>query len=68
MTIENEVLRDNLLAWKKSPAIGLQDYSADPIIQLRVGKMLASFEVTALSHTKRNLMVNSVQSLRQDGL
>jgi hypothetical protein len=68
MTIENEVLRDNLLAWKKSPATGLQDYSADPIIQLRVGRMLASFEVTASSHAKRKLVVNSVQSRRQDGL
>lgn len=31
MTIENAVLREDLRAWMKSPAMGLQEYSSDLI-------------------------------------
>jgi hypothetical protein len=41
MTIDNDALSKDLRAWTKSPAIGLPDYSADLLIQRRVGKMLA---------------------------
>jgi hypothetical protein len=41
MTIENDALHQNLRAWIKSAAIGLREYSADLIVQRRVGKILA---------------------------
>jgi hypothetical protein len=43
MTIENDALCDDLRAWMMSPAIGLQEYSSDPSVQRRVGRMLANF-------------------------
>ena len=43
MTIENNALCEDLRAWMASPAIGLSEYSTDPIVQRRVGKMLANF-------------------------
>ena len=41
MTIESDELCEDLRAWIKSPAVGLLEYSADPVVQRRVGKMLA---------------------------
>jgi|SRR5579862_6865275 len=43
MTIENDVLREDLRAWMRSPALGLQEYSSDPSVQRRVGRMIANF-------------------------
>jgi hypothetical protein len=43
MTIENDALCDDLRAWMKSPAMGLQEYSSDPSVQRRVGRMLGNF-------------------------
>jgi hypothetical protein len=43
MPIENDALCDDLRAWMKSPAMGLQEYSSDPGVQRRVGRMLANF-------------------------
>ena len=40
MTIETETLRADLRALMASPQLGLPDYSADPIVQRRVGRML----------------------------
>ena len=44
MTIENDVLCEDLRAWMKSPAIGLPEYCADPIIRRRIGRMLAKYD------------------------
>lgn len=41
MTNDNDAFCEDLRAWKKSPAIGLPEYSDDPAIQRRAGKMLA---------------------------
>jgi hypothetical protein len=41
MTIDKDALCEDLRAWMKSPAIGLPAYSDDPVIQRRVGKLLA---------------------------
>jgi hypothetical protein len=41
MTIDDDTFCEDLRAWMKSPAIGLPEYSDDPVIQRRVGKMLA---------------------------
>jgi hypothetical protein len=41
MLIDDDALCEDLRAWMKSPAIGLPEYSDDPVIQRRVGKMLA---------------------------
>jgi hypothetical protein len=41
MIIDDDALCEDLRAWMKSPAIGLPEYSDDPVIQRRVGKMLA---------------------------
>jgi hypothetical protein len=41
MTADNHELCEDLRAWMNSPAIGIPEYSADPVIQRRVGKMLA---------------------------
>jgi hypothetical protein len=66
MTIENntlrETLREELCAWMKSPPIGLPDYSADPRVQRRVGRMLANFDAKSLRRAKENLAVNSLQN------
>jgi hypothetical protein len=43
MTIENDALCADLRAWMKSPAIGLPEYAADPVVQRRLGRMLATF-------------------------
>jgi hypothetical protein len=43
MTIETEALCADLRAWIKSPAIGLPEYSADPTVRRRVGRMLTDF-------------------------
>ena len=51
MTIDNELFCQDLRAWMKSPAIGLPEYSDDPAIQRRVGKMLA--EALTYTHTLR---------------
>lgn len=62
MTIENDLLREDLRAWKKSPAIGLPEYSADLQIQRRVGRMIANCGARDLSHAQRQLMVNWTQT------
>ena len=43
MTTENEAMFEELRAWMKSPAIGLPKYSADPLVQRRVGRILVNF-------------------------
>jgi hypothetical protein len=42
MTIETDRLREDFRALMKSFLIGLPEYSADPIIQRRVGRLLAT--------------------------
>jgi hypothetical protein len=42
MTSETDALREDLRAWMKSTPIGLPDYSADLIVQRRIGIMLAA--------------------------
>jgi hypothetical protein len=51
MTIDDDALCGDLRAWMKSPAIGLPEYSDDPAIQRRVGKILA--ETLTYIHAKR---------------
>jgi hypothetical protein len=41
MKTENENLRDNLRALMWFPAMALPEYSTDPVVQRRVGEMLA---------------------------
>jgi hypothetical protein len=41
MTIRNEAEREDLRALMKFPQIGLPEYSADPIVQRRVGRAVA---------------------------
>ena len=41
MIIDDDALCEDLRAWMKSPEMGLPEYSDDPVIQRRVGKMLA---------------------------
>jgi hypothetical protein len=41
MTIKNEAEREALRALLKFPQIGLPEYSADPIVQRRFGRVLA---------------------------
>jgi hypothetical protein len=53
MTSETDALCEDLRAWMKSPAIGLQEYSADPDVQRRVGRMLARFRAKALPDEQR---------------
>jgi hypothetical protein len=62
MTIENDTLREDLRAWMKSPAIGLPDYSADLLVQRRVGRMIANFDSKSATHAPRQLAVNSIQT------
>ena len=38
MTIEKDALCEDLRAWVRSPAIGLPQYSADPVEQRRVAE------------------------------
>jgi hypothetical protein len=42
MTIENNVLREDLRAWTKSREIGLPEYLADLQVQRRVGNIITS--------------------------
>jgi hypothetical protein len=62
MTIENDALCDDLLAWIKSPAIELPEYSCDPIVQRRLGRMLAGAGAKSSPHPERKLVVNSIQT------
>jgi hypothetical protein len=62
MTIENDVLREDFRAWKKSPEIGLPEYSADLQIQRRVGNIIANRGARDLSHAHRKLAVNSTHT------
>jgi hypothetical protein len=49
MTIENDILREQILALMKSPQLELPDYSADPIVRRRVGKVLSEISARGLS-------------------
>jgi hypothetical protein len=60
MTIENDALCDDLRAWMKSPAMGLSNYSADPVVQRRVGRILAGFGVKYSSRARRKPIADSV--------
>jgi hypothetical protein len=62
MTIENGALCEDLRAWMKSPAIGLPEYSSDPSIQRRVGRMLANFNPKFSPQAPRQLVVNPIQT------
>jgi hypothetical protein len=53
MTSETDALCEDLRAWMKSPAIGLQEYSADPVVQRRIGRMLAGFRAKAFPDEQR---------------
>ena len=66
MTIDNDALREDLRAWIKSPSIGLPEYSADPIVQRRVGRMLASVAAKSSHHAQRKIVVNSIHTGRPD--
>ena len=61
MTIESDLLREELRAGMKFPAKGLPEYSADPIVQRRVGRMLANFDAKPAPYAKRKSVVNSIQ-------
>jgi hypothetical protein len=52
MTIKIGALREDLRAWMRSPAIGLPEYSADPVVQRRVGGMLANLGAKSSSHVR----------------
>jgi hypothetical protein len=41
MTIKSDGQREQILALMKSPQLVVPDYSADPIVLRRVGRMLA---------------------------
>ena len=41
MTIEKDILREEFRLLLQSPQLWLPEYSADPIVRLRVGRMLA---------------------------
>jgi hypothetical protein len=66
MTIKNYALRADLRAWIKSPAIGLPDYSSDPIIRRRVGNMLANFVAKRSPGARSNSVVNSIHTRLPD--
>jgi hypothetical protein len=68
MTTESDSLRDELRAWMKSPSMGLPEYSADPIVQRRVGRMLANIDVKCEPHARRKSAVNSIQTRDPDKL
>jgi hypothetical protein len=65
MTIENDALCDDLRAWMRSPTMGLQEYSSDPSVQRRVGRMLANFSTKFFLQAPRRTVVNQ---WRGDGL
>ena len=54
MADKDDTLRKDLLALMKSPQIGLPEYSADPIVQRRVGRMLAE-NLTRLHAARKSL-------------
>jgi hypothetical protein len=62
MTSANDDLREDFRAWMKSPAIGLPEYSTDPQVQRRVGRMIANCGAGDLSHAQRQLVVNWIQT------
>jgi hypothetical protein len=66
MTIENDVLREDLRAWMRSPAMGLPEYSSDPSVQRRVGGMLANFSANFSRQPPRRLLVNYIQTRLPD--
>ena len=41
MTMEDDILREQIWALMKAPQLQLPDYSADPLVVRRVGKMLS---------------------------
>jgi hypothetical protein len=51
-----------LRAWMRSPAMGLSKYSTDPVVQRRVGRMLANFGTKYSSPSRKKLMGDSVQA------
>jgi hypothetical protein len=57
MTIDHHTLCEDLRAWMKSPAIGLPEYSDDPVIQRRVGKILAETIDIYSRQTRTELML-----------
>jgi hypothetical protein len=61
MTSETDALREDLRAWMKSPAIGLPEYSADLIVQRRIGRMLAAVNAKFSPDAQKRLMINSIQ-------
>ena len=46
-------LRDELLAVLASPALGVPEYAADPLIGRRVGRMLADAQIRRRASTKQ---------------
>lgn len=52
MAIEIDALCEDLRAWMRSPAMGLLEYSADPVVQRRVGGMLANLGAKSSSHVR----------------
>jgi hypothetical protein len=66
MTIENDVLREDLRAWMRSPTMGLREYSTDPSVQRRVGRMLANFSAKFSPQAPRQLVVNPIQTRLPD--
>jgi hypothetical protein len=42
MTIENDVLREDIRAWTKSPEMRLPEFSFDLKVQRRVGNIITS--------------------------
>ena len=52
MAVENVALREELRALIKAPHSELPDYSADPIVQHSVGKVLTETSTNASSHKK----------------
>lgn len=66
MTIDCDVLREGLRAWTRSPATELPEYWADPIVQRRVGTMLASVRAKSPAKARRKLVVKSIQIISPD--
>jgi regulator of sirC expression with transglutaminase-like and TPR domain len=66
MTIENDVLREDLRAWMRSPAMGLPEYSSQRSVQRRVGRMLANFSAKFSLRAPRPTVVNSIQTRLAD--